>query len=220
MVTDNHYRWDFIQLSTDTKPTPATSPKVADGSTLYTSDDSKLYIWYKTQWYEKTSTGGGGGGEVVKTLSKEDYDFPTDNPVGIALWQLDEGIYKLSEDGTSIIYNAANPSVFKITRNAGESFLVLKKANGSVYMYDEVDDYQRPRLVWSAKNGATGGTIATIKDSEITTSLTQTIAGITVLDGTVGKNLKDLIDAIQTETFTFTLTDGTTVTKNICYKAS
>lgn len=220
MVTDNHYRWDFIQLSTDTKPTPATSPKVADGSTLYTSDDSKLYIWYKNQWYEKTATGGGGGGEVVKTLSKTDYNFPTENPVGIALWQLDEGIYKLSEDGTNIIYNAANPSIFKITRNAGESFLILKKANGSVYMYDEVDDFQRPRLVWSAKDGATGGTIATIKDSEITTSLTQTVTGLTVLDGSVGKTLKDLIDTIQTETFTFTLTDGTTVTKNICYKAS
>ena len=62
MVTDNHYRWDFIQLSTDTKPTPATSPKVVNGSTLYTSDDSKLYVWYKDQWYEKTATGGGGGG--------------------------------------------------------------------------------------------------------------------------------------------------------------
>lgn len=59
MVTDNHYRWDFIQLSTDEKPTPATSPKVADGSTLYTSDDSKLYIWYKDQWYEKEVAGGG-----------------------------------------------------------------------------------------------------------------------------------------------------------------
>lgn len=61
MVTDNHYRWDFIGLSTDTKPTPETSPKVANGSTLYTSDDSKLYVWYKDQWYEKEATGGGGG---------------------------------------------------------------------------------------------------------------------------------------------------------------
>lgn len=61
MVTDNHYRWDFIMLSTDTKPTPATSKKVTNGSTLYTSDDSKLYVWYKDQWYEKTATGGGGG---------------------------------------------------------------------------------------------------------------------------------------------------------------
>jgi len=60
MVTDNHYRWDFIQLADEPKPTPATSPKVANGSTLYTSDDSKLYVWYENQWYEKVSTGGGG----------------------------------------------------------------------------------------------------------------------------------------------------------------
>ena len=60
MVATNHYRWDFIGLSTDVKPTPATSVKVVDGSTYYTSDDSKLYVWYKDQWYEKTVEGGGG----------------------------------------------------------------------------------------------------------------------------------------------------------------
>lgn len=59
MVTDNHYRWDFIGLSTDEKPTPATSPKVVDGSTFYCSDNSKLYVYCKDQWYEKTATGGG-----------------------------------------------------------------------------------------------------------------------------------------------------------------
>ena len=57
MVTDNHYRWDFIGLSTDQKPTPATSPKVVDGSTFYCSDNSKLYVYCKNQWYEKTATG-------------------------------------------------------------------------------------------------------------------------------------------------------------------
>ena len=56
-----HYRWDFIGLSTDSKPTPATSEKVTDGSTFYCSDNSKLYVWYKNQWYEKE---GGGGGEL------------------------------------------------------------------------------------------------------------------------------------------------------------
>lgn len=61
MVAQNHYRWDFIGLSTDTKPTPADSEKVTDGSTYYTSDDSKLYVWYKDQWYEKEVEGGGGG---------------------------------------------------------------------------------------------------------------------------------------------------------------
>ena len=62
MVTDNHYRWDFIGLSTDTKPTPETSPKVVNGSTYYCSDTSKLYVWYKDQWYERKPLGGGGGG--------------------------------------------------------------------------------------------------------------------------------------------------------------
>lgn len=58
MVTENHYRWDFIGLSTDQKP-GSDNPKVTDGSTFYCSDNSKLYVWYKNQWYEKTATGGG-----------------------------------------------------------------------------------------------------------------------------------------------------------------
>lgn len=62
-----HYRWDFIGLSTDQKPTPATSEKVVDGSTFYCSDNSKLYVYYKDQWYEKTATGGGGGSYAAGT---------------------------------------------------------------------------------------------------------------------------------------------------------
>lgn len=86
-MVNNHFRWDFIGLSTDEKPTAETSSKVTDGSTFYCSDNSKLYIWYKDQWYEKTVSGGGGGGadytfesftftlidgtEVVKNLAVE-----------------------------------------------------------------------------------------------------------------------------------------------------
>lgn len=73
----NHYRWDFIGLSTDDKPT-ADNPKVTDGSTYYESDTSKLYIWFKNQWYEKTVEGGGGGGEasinVVQTTGTSTED--------------------------------------------------------------------------------------------------------------------------------------------------
>lgn len=57
-----HYRWDFVGLSTDTKPTPATSEKVVDGSTFYCSDTSKLYVFCKDTWYERKALGGGGGG--------------------------------------------------------------------------------------------------------------------------------------------------------------
>lgn len=51
----NKYRWDFIGLSTDTKPTPRTSEKVTNGSTFYEADTSKLFFWVDSTWYEKTS---------------------------------------------------------------------------------------------------------------------------------------------------------------------
>ena len=48
-------RWDFIGLSSDSKPTPATSKLVVDGSTYFEADTSRLYFWTKNQWYRKTS---------------------------------------------------------------------------------------------------------------------------------------------------------------------
>lgn len=71
------HRWDFIGLSTDTKPTAETSKRVVNGSTYYESDTSKYYIWYENQWYEKTATGGGGGGDTVyfnNILNRPSYD--------------------------------------------------------------------------------------------------------------------------------------------------
>ena len=38
----NNTRWDFIGLSSDTKPTPATSNQVVDGSTYFEAD---TYTW-------------------------------------------------------------------------------------------------------------------------------------------------------------------------------
>lgn len=72
MVTQ-HYRWDFIGLSTDEKPTPATSEKVVDGSTFYCSDTSKLYVYCTDDWYERKPLGGGGGGGGDYTF--EDFVF-------------------------------------------------------------------------------------------------------------------------------------------------
>lgn len=69
MVNNQRYRWDFIGLSTDVKPTKATSNKVTNGSTYYESNTSKLYVWYGDQWYERKPLGGGGGGG--------DYTFET-----------------------------------------------------------------------------------------------------------------------------------------------
>lgn len=63
MVNSNiKYRWDFLGLSTDNKPTPEESNKVVNGSTYYETDTSKLYVFYNDQWYERKPLGGGGGG--------------------------------------------------------------------------------------------------------------------------------------------------------------
>lgn len=58
--TTQHYRWDFVGLSTDEKPTPETSEKVVNGSTFYCSDTSKLYVFCDNNWYERKPLGGGG----------------------------------------------------------------------------------------------------------------------------------------------------------------
>lgn len=55
MIRNDSIRYDFIGLSTEAKPTPATSYKVVDGSTFYEADTSKLFFWTRGQWYEKTS---------------------------------------------------------------------------------------------------------------------------------------------------------------------
>jgi len=47
-------RWDFIGLSSDSKPQSDNS-KVTDGSTFYEADTSKLFFWTKDRWYRKTS---------------------------------------------------------------------------------------------------------------------------------------------------------------------
>lgn len=70
-MVSQKYRWDFIGLSTDTKPTSETSDKVVNGSTFYCSDTSKLYVYCDGTWYERKALGGGGGGYAGKNLGDE-----------------------------------------------------------------------------------------------------------------------------------------------------
>ena len=122
MVTDNHYRWDFIGLSTDDKPTPETSCKVVDGSTFYCSDNSKLYVFYDGTWYERKPLGGGGGSSVIE-LTSADYNYPTDNPTSVALWELEPGLYT---KGTGVTTRTSTSNQDGL---AGDIFLVGKADN-------------------------------------------------------------------------------------------
>lgn len=66
------YRWDFVGLSTDSKPT-ATSQKVVDGSTFYEADTSKLFVWCGSDWYEKA--GITGSGDMNDKVDKSSFEF-------------------------------------------------------------------------------------------------------------------------------------------------
>ena len=184
-----HYRWDFIGLSTDTKPTPETSEKVVDGSTFYCSDNSKLYVWCKNQWYEKEVSGGGGttytagdginiadntisvdtttiqpkltagigiditdntisatgGGGGITELTSADFNYPTDNPDGIALWLLDEGEYVFSTNLK--VYKTTSLSA---TWNAKTYLKIILKANTALH-YDE--DSGKWSDIWMGAGG-------------------------------------------------------------------
>lgn len=136
-MVNQHYRWDFIGLSTDTKPTPETSEKVTDGSTFYTSDDSKLYVWYKDQWYEKEDTGGGGGGggEGIKTLTEADYNYPADNPTSVALWLLPAGVYRVADPDNDQVKIATNIDNYGTNGVKSALFVVLYSNPTSVAEY-------------------------------------------------------------------------------------
>lgn len=127
-MVNQHYRWDFYALSTDTKPTPETSEKVTDGSTFYCSDTSKLYVWCRDNWYEKVVEGGGGttytAGDGIditgttisatntgesKVLTSDDFNWnyetgTTESPNAVALWLLPSGLYGYNGDYNIPVY--------------------------------------------------------------------------------------------------------------------
>lgn len=100
-MVNNHYRWDFIGLSTDEKPTPETSEKVVNGSTFYTSDDSKLYVWCDGSWYEKIVSGGGGGSDinVVQTTGTSTRDVMSQKAVTDIVGNVESALHAINNGG-------------------------------------------------------------------------------------------------------------------------
>lgn len=118
-MVNNHYRWDFIGLSTDEKPTPETSEKVVDGSTFYCSDTSTLYVFCKNNWYERKALGDGGGGSsinVVQTTGTSTTDVMSQKAVTDALAE-SGGVTPVQTTGTSttdvMSQNATTSMVFQ-----------------------------------------------------------------------------------------------------------
>lgn len=168
MVDKIHYRWDFIGLSTDTKPTPAESPKVVNGSTYYESDTSKLFVFYKDTWYERKPLGGGGGSDInvvqttgdsttdvmsqkavtdalnalptggITELTSADYNWPVDNPDGVAPWLLEPGLY-YANFGVAIyvtdtVKNTAGQSLYVANKTATNTEVFVSNLGGNLWV--------------------------------------------------------------------------------------
>lgn len=186
MVTNTHYRWDFIGLSTDTKPTPATSEKVVDGSTFYCADNSKLYVYCQNDWYERKALGNGGGGgdSNIPKLTSADYNYDSGSGSNDCIdpLTLDSGVYLL--DAETLVYLSEDegcyhfgiPALIEINNEESGTCIITNFYNGSTNEYTIVDDV---------------GTR--------TVTPTESLRGY----------------GFDTNTFTFTLVDGTTVEKNI-----
>jgi hypothetical protein len=285
MVARQHYRWDFIGLSTDNKPTPATSEKVVDGSTFYCSDNSKLYVWYNDQWYEKVVSGGGGGGgtdnfnalnnrpkyngslmtgdtdipEVItysnftgtdgssagtaglvpapattdagkylksdgtwsevqggggsytagdgiditndvisatntgkaRVLTTDDYNWPANNPDGIAVYKLESGIYT-NKNGLKVYYHSGAYDTDVVT------IIVSKYPDGPkpAVIYKIPVGGMQTYLYRTMDNGTASGSAAEVITSQVVqNNLTSTNTSFP-LSAAQGKVLKDLVDSL------------------------
>lgn len=155
MVTDNHYRWDFIGLSTDTKPTPETSEKVVDGSTFYCSDTSKLYVFCQDNWYERKPLGGGGGGGGSYTAGNG-IDITNDTisvDTTVVQEKLTAGSNITITNNTISATGGGGDSVYstKTTSNSGDGGAVYiggKNANQDIYPDPTVTD-NHYRYFWA-----------------------------------------------------------------------
>lgn len=80
---------------------PSTSTVGTVGQLYQDTTNGKLYICTDaTNPYVWEEVGAGGGGSGVVELTSADYNWPTNNPTGVAVWLLDEGIY--SANGINI----------------------------------------------------------------------------------------------------------------------
>ena len=150
MVNQQHYRWDFIGLSTDTKPTPETSEKVVDGSTFYCSDNSKLYVFCKDTWYEKTVSGGGGTSDFDQLSNRPKYN-------GVTMTS-ETDIPEVIDVNEYIIQNAGTPT----TSTEGTVGQLLEDTtNGKLYICTAVTPGTDPdpdTYTWSEVGAGGGGT--------------------------------------------------------------
>lgn len=200
MVTQ-HYRWDFIGLSTDEKPTPATSEKVVDGSTFYCSDTSKLYVFYKDTWYERKPLGGGGGGGGGSYAAGTGIDI-TDDTISVDTTTIQE---KLTA-GTNVTISDNTISATDTTYTAGTGL----DLTGTEFSVDTSTIATQTDLS-GKQNTLTAGSNITISGDTISATDT-TYSAFTGTDGTTAGSSGLVPAPATTDTDKYLKSDGTWAT--------
>lgn len=191
-MVEHPFRWDFIGLSTDTKPTPATSPKVVNGSTYYTADDSKLYVYCDDDWYEKLPLGGGGGGDTSFTkLTEADYNYDYGNTGSnniVALWLLDEGNYYTDDENVKITPTS--------TSNVGAISPNQWKGYSGVFFVGSTDTFGKHIVMVHNRGTGINGQFRTITKFNVDSTSGSSYGYYTALDNS---NVKNALDSFETQ---------------------
>lgn len=127
---------------------------------------------------------------LAKVLTSADYNWPTNNPSGVALWKLDAGCY-VPSNGISIYCSADSASnelnvLYLVGTSTGDRCPILKIK----------DTLSNSRLYNTGT--ASGAAFVYRPFAQVTNSLTST-ATVDALSAAQGKALKDLIDALDTD---------------------
>ena len=108
------------------------NPNTAD--TYLTEDTGILYVWSGEEWIALNESLQG-----LKVLTTADYDYPTNNPNGVALWKLPDGLYQKENNQVKVYSNNAtvptsNGGRINALINAGFFFFVSTDSTNSDFV--------------------------------------------------------------------------------------
>ena len=160
----------------------------AVGDAYITEDTGVMYVYVGESGTEPwVALGGSSGGDTpAKTLSSDDYNWPEDNPDGVALWKLPGGFYNVPV-GVSA-YVASNYSAF------------TPKADN--YAYFITKDNNRTKIINGSTNVNEQYVVNATTGSEVTISATNAgnrsiIVGKMVVDNLTSTSSKAPLSASQ-----------------------
>ena len=134
---------------------------------------------------------------MAKELTSADYNWPTNNPDGVAVWLLNPGFYRTNR-GVKIYWMSSSQG----TSAAPFEFIVAKQGNSGDVAINIIPD----TLIMDRSDGTNLLETTYVKSSQVVDNLTSTLTG-SPLSANQGRVLKDLIDSNLGKARTLTTAD-------------